>query len=144
LPVRFLLDSTEAHRQECLCYMNFQQPDKPAIGEKKRSMNTQAHAEEAHAGASVGTNLAVWIGLVAITFLEVFLAYKQLQPSVMLSILVVLSVVKAAMIMSYFMHLKFEKLSLILWLIPAMIFCIMMMFIFFFPEAFRLLQMRPH
>ena len=107
-------------------------------------MNTQAHAEEAHAGASVGTNLAIWIGLVAITFLEVFLAYKQLEPSVMLSVLVVLSVVKAAMIMSYFMHLKFEKLSLILWLIPAMIFCIMMMFIFFFPEAFRLVQMRPH
>jgi cytochrome c oxidase subunit 4 len=107
-------------------------------------MNTQAHAEEVHSGASVGTNLAIWIGLVAITGLEVFLAYKALQPSLMLSILVVLSVVKAAMIMSYFMHLKFEKLSLILWLIPAMIFCIMMMFIFFFPEAFRLVQMRPH
>ena len=107
-------------------------------------MNTHAHAEEVHAGASVGTNLAIWVGLVAITFLEVFLAYKQLQPSLMLSILVVLSVVKAAMIMSYFMHLKFEKLSLVLWLVPAMIFCICMMFIFFFPEAFRLLQMRPH
>jgi caa(3)-type oxidase subunit IV len=107
-------------------------------------MNTQAHAEEAHAGASLGTNIGIWVGLVAITFLEVFLAYKQLQPSVMLSILVVLSVVKAGMIMSYFMHLKFEKLSLVLWLIPAMIFCICMMLIFFFPEAFRLLQMRPH
>jgi cytochrome c oxidase subunit IV len=107
-------------------------------------MNTQAHAEEAHAGASVGTNVAVWIGLVAITFLEVFLAYEELQPSVMLSILVVLSVVKAAMIMSFFMHLKYEKFTLVLWLVPAMIFCISMMFIFFFPEAFRLLQMRPH
>ncbi len=107
-------------------------------------MNTQAHAEEAHAGASVGTNLAVWIGLVAITFLEVFLAYEQLQPTVMLTILVVLSLVKAGMIMSWFMHLKFEKFSLVLLLVPAMIFCICMMFIFFFPEAFRLLQMRPH
>ncbi len=72
-------------------------------------MNTQAHAEEAHAGASVGTNMAVWIGLVAITFLEVFLAYEELKPAVMLSILVVLSVVKAGMIMSWFMHLKYEK-----------------------------------
>jgi len=107
-------------------------------------MNTQAHAEEAHAGASVGTNIAIWVGLVAITFLEVFLAYEELQPSVMLSILVVLSVVKAAMIMSFFMHLKYEKFALVLWLVPAMIFCICMMFIFFFPEAFRLLQMRPH
>jgi len=107
-------------------------------------MNTQAHAEEAHAGASVGTNIAIWVGLVAITFLEVFLAYEELQPSVMLSILVVLSVVKAAMNMSFFMHLKYEKFALVLWLVPAMIFCICMMFIFFFPEAFRLLQMRPH
>ena len=103
-----------------------------------------AHAEEAHAGASVGTNVGIWIGLVGITFLEVILAYEQLQPSIMLTILVILSVVKAAMIMSFFMHLKYEKFSLVLLLIPATIFCLCMMFIFFFPEAFRLLQMRPH
>ena len=107
-------------------------------------MDTHAHAEAAHAGASVGLNIAIWIGLVAITGLEVFLAYEELQPSVMLTVLVVLSVVKAAMIMSFFMHLKYEKFSLVLLLVPAMIFCICMMFIFFFPEAFRLLQMRPH
>jgi cytochrome c oxidase subunit 4 len=107
-------------------------------------MNTQAQAEEAHAGASVGTNVAIWIGLVAITGLEVILAYEHLQPSVMLTVLVVLSLVKAAMIMSFFMHLKYEKFALVLLLIPATIFCICMMFIFFFPEAFRLLQMRPH
>jgi cytochrome c oxidase subunit IV len=107
-------------------------------------MNTHAHAEEAHAGASVGTNIAIWVGLVAITGLEVFLAYKQLQPTLMLTVLVILSVVKAAMIMAYFMHLKFEKFALVLLLIPATIFCICMMFIFFFPEAVRLLQMRPH
>ncbi len=70
-------------------------------------MDTHAHAEGSNHGASVGTNLAVWIGLVAITGLEVFLAYME-------------------------------------WLVPAMIFCICMMFIFFFPEAFRLLQLRPH
>jgi cytochrome c oxidase subunit 4 len=107
-------------------------------------MDGHAHAEEAHAGASVGTNIAIWIGLVAITGLEVFLAYMALQPTLMLSLLVVLSVVKAGLIMSFFMHLKYEKFSLVLLLIPATIFCICMMFIFFFPEAVRLLQMRPH
>jgi cytochrome c oxidase subunit IV len=112
--------------------------------EKGHAMNDHAHAEVAHAGASVGTNLAIWIGLVAITGLEVFLAYEELQPAIMLTILIGLSLIKAAMIMSYFMHLKFERFSLVLWLVPAMIFCICMMMIFFFPEAFRLLQMRPH
>jgi cytochrome c oxidase subunit 4 len=107
-------------------------------------MNTQAHAEEAHAGASVGTNIGIWVGLVAITGLEVFLAYEQLQPSVMLSVLVVLSVVKAAMIMSFFMHLKYEKFGLVLLLIPATIFCLCMMFIFFFPDAFLLIKLKPH
>ena len=107
-------------------------------------MDPHAHTEGTHAGASVGTNLAIWIGLVAITGLEVFLAYEALQPTLMLTILVILSVVKAAMIMSFFMHLKYEKFSLVLLLVPAMIFCICMMFIFFFPEAFRLLRLRPH
>jgi len=107
-------------------------------------MSSEAHAAEAHAGASVGTNITVWVGLVAITFLEVFLAYKALEPRLMLTILVMLSVAKAAMIMAWFMHLKFEKFSLVLLLIPATIFCLCMMFIFFYPEAFRLLQMRPH
>ncbi len=78
----------------------------------------------------------------AITGLEVFLAYMKLNPTPMLTILVVLSLVKAAMIMSFFMHLKYEKFSLVLFLVPAMIFCIIMMFIFFFPDAFRLLQLR--
>lgn len=106
-------------------------------------MNSFAHAEEAH-GASVGTNLKIWFSLVAITFLEVWLAYMQLPAGLMLTVLVILSVVKAGLIMSFFMHLKYEKFSLVLLLIPAMIFCICMMLIFFFPEAVRLLQMRTH
>jgi cytochrome c oxidase subunit 4 len=107
-------------------------------------MNTEAHAEESHAGASVGTNLAIWIGLVAITFLEVFLAYEQLNPTLMLTILVFLSVLKAAMIMAYFMHLKYEKFGLVVLLIPATLYCLLMMFIFFFQEPSRMLLMRPH
>src|ERR1700738_1114511 len=107
-------------------------------------MSTHGHAEGSHAGARVGLNLAIWVGLVAITGLEVFLAYEELQPTLMLSILVVLSVVKAGMIMSYFMHLKQQKFPLVLWLVTSMIFCICMMFLFFFREAFRLLQLRPH
>jgi cytochrome c oxidase subunit IV len=105
-------------------------------------MHTEAHAEEHVHGASVGTNIGIWVGLVAITGLEVFLAYMELNPTLMLSLLVALSVVKAAMIMSFFMHLKYEKFSLVLLLVPAMIFCIMMMFIFFFPDALLLIKPR--
>jgi cytochrome c oxidase subunit 4 len=105
-------------------------------------MSTEARVLETTVGATVGTNVTVWGGLVAITGFEVFLAYEELRPALMLGILLGLSLIKAGLIMSYFMHLKFEKFQLVLWLIPATVFCICMMLIFFFPDSFRLLQMR--
>ncbi len=108
-------------------------------------MSTEAHAIESHVEARTSTFVWVWVGLVAITGFEVFLAYAHfLRPELMLTILLGLSVIKAALIMSYFMHLKFERLSLVLWLVPALVFCICMMLILFFPDSGRLLHMRPH
>lgn len=95
-----------------------------------------------HAVGSTKLFLSVWLWLVAITGFEVFLGYERLQPQVMLALLVVLSLVKAALIIAYFMHLKYEKLSLALTLIPPTIFCICMILIFFFPDSWRLLQLR--
>jgi cytochrome c oxidase subunit 4 len=97
---------------------------------------------EGHAVGSTKLFVMVWVWLAVITFIEVFLAYERLRPGLMLSLLVVLSVVKAALIVSYFMHLKYEKISLALLLIPAAIFCICMIIIFFMPDSARLLQMR--
>ncbi len=107
-------------------------------------MSAHAQAVEHHAGARAITFVWVWIGLVAITGFEVFLAYEHLRPALMLTILIGLSVIKAALIMSYFMHLKFEKLGLVLLLVPALVFCICMMLILFFPDSARLLHLRPH
>jgi cytochrome c oxidase subunit IV len=53
-----------------------------------------------------------------------------------------LSIVKAAMIIAYFMHLKFERFSLFLTLFPMLILCILLMFISM-PDSQRLLHMRP-
>lgn len=85
--------------------------------------------------------VTVWIGLVTLTFLEVWLAYIHLNLHVMLVLLIGLSVVKAAMIMSYFMHLRYERLALSLWLIPALVACICLMAIIF-PDAARALSLR--
>jgi cytochrome c oxidase subunit IV len=68
----------------------------------------------------------------------------RLQPVPMLTLLVVLSMAKAAMIVAYFMHLKYEKLSLTLMLIPSTLFCICMIIIFFMPDGLRALQLRGH
>jgi cytochrome c oxidase subunit 4 len=105
-------------------------------------MSAHESSTEVHAVGSTRLFVMVWVWLAVITFIEVFLAYERLQPSLMLGILVVLSCVKAVLIISYFMHLKYEKISLALLLIPAAIFCICMIVIFFMPDSARLLQMR--
>ncbi len=101
-------------------------------------MTAHDAAESGHVPATAGLFVMVWIGLVAITGIEVFLAYIHIAPGIMLTCLVGLSIIKAAMIMAYFMHLKYEKFILVLWLVPAFMFCVMMICIFFFPDSLRL------
>ena len=103
-----------------------------------------AHAEAIHEHAPVGvpTFVKVWIVLLALTGIEVFLAYEQVPTMIMLTALVGLSVIKAALIIAYFMHLKFERLSLFLTLFPMLIFCILLMLIFL-GDATRIPVMRP-
>lgn len=98
-------------------------------------------SEHSAAHPTTKTFVTVWIGLVALTGIEVWLAYIHLNLTVMLALLVSLSVVKAAMIMSYFMHLRYERLTLSLWLIPSLVVCICLMSIFF-PDAARALNLR--
>jgi len=100
-----------------------------------------AHAE-GHT-ASTPMVLGVWFALLAMTGIEVYLAYIHLAPRLMLTLLMGLSVIKAGLIMAYFMHLRFERFSLFLTLVPAIVFCICLILIFFFPDGHRLLQMRP-
>ena len=82
----------------------------------------------------------VWTALLIITIVEVALAYKQFSVAMMLTILLGLSLVKAGLIVAYFMHLRFEKLSLTLTLIPAVVICIALLGIFFL-DSLRILTL---
>ncbi len=86
--------------------------------------------------------LTVWFWLLVLTGVEVLLAYIQLGLALMLTLLLGLSLVKAALIVAYFMHLRFEKRSLVLTLIPAAVVTICLLAVFF-PDSLRLLNMRP-
>ncbi len=94
-----------------------------------------AHAEEHFSGSN---KLFVWIWgwLVVLTLVEILLAYKTMPIHIMLTVLLGLSIIKAALIVAYFMHLKFERLSLILTLVPMLVVCILLLFVFF-PDSFR-------
>jgi len=98
-------------------------------------MTAHAHAEEHFAGSNK-LFISIWVWLVVLTLVEIFLAYKPMPIHLMLIVLLGLSIIKAALIMAYFMHLKFERLSLILTLIPALVVCILLLFVFF-PDSFR-------
>jgi caa(3)-type oxidase subunit IV len=80
----------------------------------------------------------VWGALLALTAIEVVLGYRQVfQPVRMLEALIILSVIKSALIIGYFMHLKFEK-ALMRWLLVfAVVGCFIIMYFFFFPDAGR-------
>lgn len=100
-------------------------------------------ANTAHEHAEGGTPLymKVWFALIAMTLLEVYLAYQGMAAVPMLTILMGLSVVKAVLIIAYFMHLRFERFSLFLTLIPMCVLCILL-FSVFFADGMRLIEFR--
>jgi cytochrome c oxidase subunit IV len=94
-----------------------------------------AHVEEHFAGSNK-LFVSIWVWLVVLTLIEIFLAYRPMSVVLMLTILMGLSIIKAALIVAYFMHLKFERLSLILTIVPMLVVCICLLFVFF-PDSFR-------
>ena len=106
-------------------------------------MSTHSEAVDRIEGATTKAFITVWCALLFLTGVEVFLAYEQIPVLIFLTALVGLSVIKAALIIAYFMHLKFEKLSLFLTLFPMLILCIILMLLLFMPDSSRLMMMRP-
>jgi len=95
---------------------------------------------EQHRHHSKGQFFWVWGALLLMTGFEVYLAYQNLEPIRMLSILMGLSIIKAGLIIAYFMHMKFE-LSRMKWLtMSSLVFCLAMMVVFL-PDAFRILRL---
>ena len=89
---------------------------------------------------SKGQYFWVWGALLILTAIEVVLGYKQVFPAMrMLEALLLLSVIKSALIIGYFMHMKFET-ALMRWMITlSVISCFIIMYFFFFPDADRIM-----
>jgi cytochrome c oxidase subunit 4 len=85
--------------------------------------------------------LTVWAALLGMTVVEVVLAYIQFATAPMLLMLMGLSLIKAGLIIAYFMHLRFEKVSLFWALVPMWVMVIILLFVFF-PDSFRAFELR--
>jgi cytochrome c oxidase subunit 4 len=95
-----------------------------------------AEAADLHFEGTTKLFLSVLGALLVLTIVEVMLAYIKVSLVVMLTLLIGLSLIKAALIIAYFMHLRFERLSLVLTLIPILCICICLLFVFF-PDSRR-------
>jgi len=123
----------------------------PALTLRERGVRPLAVGEELsparaaeHVHFEGGTRLFgnVLLGLLGLTVVEVVLAYIKIHDlRIFLTILMGLSLIKAALIVAYFMHLKFERLSLVLTLVPTVVVCICLLFIVF-PDSFRTREQR--
>jgi cytochrome c oxidase subunit 4 len=82
----------------------------------------------------------VWGALLVLTAIEVYLGYQNMEPKRMLSILMCLSIIKAALIIAYFMHMKYEASRMKLLTMCSLVFCLAMMMVFF-PDAFRIIYL---
>ena len=94
--------------------------------------------EQPHSAGNQKLFVTVWVWLLLITALEIFLAYERLEVHLMITILMGLSVIKSALIIAYFMHLRFERLGMFLVIVPAVVFCICVMMLVFFPDSLQL------
>src|ERR1700758_1814321 len=108
------------------------EPDQIAIAER---------VAEEHRHHKKAQFFWVWGALLVMTALEVYLTYQNMEPKRMLTILMGLSLIKAALIIGFFMHLKYE-VSRMKWLtMCSVVGCLILMTLFFFPDAERILTL---
>ena len=104
-------------------------------------MSAQTEAIEQHVPGTTKLFLWVWVALLFMTGLETLLAYEDMAILIMLTLLMGLSVIKTGFILSYFMHLRFERMGLFLMIVPVVVFIICMILIFLYPDSVRLMHM---
>jgi cytochrome c oxidase subunit 4 len=85
----------------------------------------QVQAQQAHAEPNY---MAIWGWLAALTVIELIVAYLPLTKFAIVAMLVVLAFTKAALVALYFMHLKFERRTLMLIAVTPVLLCVFLMF----------------
>jgi cytochrome c oxidase subunit 4 len=76
-----------------------------------------------------------WFWLLAITVLELGVVLLGVPKVLLATTLIVMAILKAALIMAYFMHLRYEKLSLVYAVVVPMFFLAIVLFSAVGPDA---------
>jgi caa(3)-type oxidase subunit IV len=94
------------------------------------------------ANGSLKTEIIVYGSILALSGLQIVLAYQHAQGAQLLVRMLAVALIQAGLGVMYFMHLLDERKNLRLALIPATIFVLLMMNMIW-SDSFRLLHMRP-
>ena len=89
-------------------------------------------ASSAHSTANY---LRIFYILLVLTIVEVAIVYLHLPKILLISLLVVLAVWKAALVALHFMHLKFEKRTLMMIALSPVVLCVFLI-LMLMPDIF--------
>jgi cytochrome c oxidase subunit 4 len=90
-------------------------------------MTTSAH--------STANYLRIFYILLALTIVEVAIVYLHLPRTLLVALLIVLAVWKAALVALHFMHLKFEKTTLMMIALSPFVLCVFLI-LMLIPDIF--------
>lgn len=93
---------------------------------------------ETNAADSLKTDLVVYVGILVLAGVQMFLAYHS--PGVIR--MLVIAAIQAYLAVMFFMHLRDEKSTLRLALIPVTLFVLVMMNMWW-ADSYRLIHLKP-
>ena len=94
------------------------------------------------ASSSLKSDIIVYICILALSGLQIVFAYQHAEGSQLLVRMLAVALIQAGLGVTYFMHLRDEERNLKFALIPATIFVLLMMNMFW-SDSFRLEHMHP-
>jgi len=84
----------------------------------------------------------VWGWLLVLTLLELGAVLGHIPRGLLVFLLLTMALMKAALIIAYFMHLRYERLSLVYAVVTPMFFLAIVIFAFMGPDAFSVMHLR--
>ena|SRR5690349_16286972 len=95
-----------------------------------------------HPGDSLTMYLVVYVVILAISGIQILVAYQHIDVYRIFIRMLLLAIIQAGLAITFFMHMRSEKRTLALFLLPATVFVLAMMNMIW-SDSFRLLNMRP-
>lgn len=86
----------------------------------------------------------IWLFLLMLTLIMIGLDFLSIPRAVLILLLILVMLTKASLIGAYFMHLRFERLGLVLSVGLGILVTGAILFILIMPDGLRGLELSPH